>query len=1093
MIRMLFKIPMLLMLLLFTTGALSRSVAIEGTKNYPFNKGLGKRLVSLDSIVVNPCAITGTYHSAGNYDSATLEIYSIDSITDTAVSDMQIQCSFTEDYTAPFLNSIISISEVRSSTENSVYSLGVTNDGFRSYYDTVYCRVRLISNDAFTSDYNTAVFIVGRPVPDNPIILSTTLLSSNDILVSWDPINPALADAIRIFYDTTQAIALNQHLSPSDFPFTPRQRAPGALSDTIKGLAYGTVYYFGAQVRKDNLWSFVETLARDVDSTSEADSSKTIVNSINISNVFLDEQTFKLGVVWDYDTSASNPDSLDYSIDLRLANDTGFKASSWAPVLNEKNPTLVDLENVSFYFDSTVYVFMRLRRKGGISSSITASSSYTYATPAFSRQPVTYFNDVNDTIRLNNNKVILYPYQVWSSGSNPDTLIGYTPPANILRGFVPVSPGFSFKSALKTQVFRIGLKIDSVPAGYTAQDVRMYKRTENGYWHVADSLYEYDSALSAVSIVSKALKEPVLLMVDTLKPVISINNDTSLVITNAQVEIENEISISDNLGNVSIDFRYARGDAYWHDSTITNLTDTNETIELTINSEEITADNGVRALLEISDGSNTVHINLSRKVVRSADLQVTEKDVWQPFFTTLTLDTTDVRYVLRSLGGVDWNYDITQFRLFRWFNHVSNNSKESRWVEFSDDFVDEFRLMPGRLMWLKTRAYNQKINFGRGVTTSLKDTFSITLAPNSGSSSWTDFIIPFKWSMYIGDVLNALESAVSDSLQFYSWEKGEENYYTSPLYVPGLAGNKLSQLDQASTGGSGLYTVYNPMDDTVELKIPPIPYKLSTIPANTLVKNQSSPDWALKLRTTSGSGCLGENILGYTRQNNGESISYYPVGPTFLRSQVSILNGKDGSIHGHVIAHYLDQGGQKFELLYRNNTERSQQFYTQLLSESVFPSDKRVVIWDGMSANMAELTKGEAVQVNLAAGKETKRIVMVGNDEYFNYNRHLIGQKELHISPPWPNPFSNIVMVKLLLPYSGISEILCSVFNAQGQLLWDEPMVENRRAGAQVYVWDGRTFKDRTISAGMYIMRIRAIDENGHSRNVKNLRLFRLP
>jgi hypothetical protein len=77
-----------------------------------------------------------------------------------------------------------------------------------------------------------------------------------------------------------------------------------------------------------------------------------------------------------------------------------------------------------------------------------------------------------------------------------------------------------------------------------------------------------------------------------------------------------------------------------------------------------------------------------------------------------------------------------------------------------------FNFVPGRLIWCKEKG-GQSLSFGEGATTSLRNPHAIKLKANT----WTDFCLPFQFSVRLKDVLDATGAGSDSLLDFYHWVK----------------------------------------------------------------------------------------------------------------------------------------------------------------------------------------------------------------------------------------------------------------------------------------------------------------------------------
>ena len=236
------------------------------------------------------------------------------------------------------------------------------------------------------------------------------------------------------------------------------------------------------------------------------------------------------------------------------------------------------------------------------------------------------------------------------------------------------------------------------------------------------------------------LSYPYVALIDTVAPTVKrgFHADT----LPPKTDVFDTLYISDNCANVTYAYSFTRGgDAFSNgDADSGTLAALQATIPVVIPSPYVTKENGLRAMVVVSDGVNTVTQNVSRQVLRpdSSDFIVTLQNAWMPLRVTAWLKDS----ALAPAFGAGWKYDKQQMRLFRWNPGQTNPSSTLNWVEYSDATANDFAMSPGTLVWEKGRT-SVPVNFGAGVTPTLSASYAIQLPANN----WTDFALPFRFDV----------------------------------------------------------------------------------------------------------------------------------------------------------------------------------------------------------------------------------------------------------------------------------------------------------------------------------------------------------
>lgn len=1047
----------------------------------PFTQANGDSVLMRDiSPPANALTIVGAY-PGGRSDSATISLGNTGSI-EPKVAAVLIACSFDSSFTDTISQKTLSPDSVSTADP---FSFVVRNTAFDGGIQTVYCSVVLRSNQGVLSPAVTSSFQVGRDIPSNPISLTAVALSSYEIQLNWPSVAGSGADSIRIYRDTAQ-IGLN--LIDVVTPFQPVYVGGIATADTIGGLNASTVYHFAAQARITGEWTPVSQASRAFASTLAANPSDTIPNTVVIDSGWLDTATNRIMVAWHYPLA----DSIWYGITFGIDSAAAATASpaEWLEADNATNTSSIQL-GTDIVFDTTYYVMIRIRKAGGFPSTLTDDATWAVQMPSYTWQPIVYFTQpTGDTVWAFNNHVALwYEGGSWGFGQFRDTVRVYVPdsPPN---GLIPVSPGFSLVRYDDGPSLSVALRYDSIPTGYEAADIRLYHLTPEGQWEVYHDFVAHSARglLSVSTRLVELVSHQLMLMVDTRRPAMQVLTDIDTPV-DPGTSIYDSVQVSDNIGNLIVSILYSRGENAPRPMMLDTLQSTAGTVISTVPGGYVTDDNGVRVYVVVTDGVHFDTLNVSRQVNREQASDIsTEADAWVPLRTTAVLDNTGMGPVIADAIGGD-GYDNTKCRVFRYFDPDATDGTSDgghTWVEYTPAAEASFTIVPGRLMWVKT-ANTHRLDFGAGVTTSLRDTTTLTLPPGT----WTDFALPHKFRIYMGDIVDAT-GGLADSLQFYSWTRGSDGVYvTDATYIATLPEPTLN--DKEVLLNSGIrdgYSVFNPTSVNVTLRIPPLTHFMSPYYTvqRVVPKKRVEGSWALKVTgSTSDGGALGTVVLGHDPADTPHP-SWYAASPGFGGVFVRACDPATRRTHGHVVSHVFKNGGVTYRLAFVNQTDHEKTIACRVegLDRLADSLDVRVV--DPVFGSSGP--GAEPINVTVAAKSVSYRDVTVGGPSY--YRTALTTVKPLSRMRAYPNPFRGGVTVQFGLP-ENVSAVHYRLYDARGRLMWEHVQRNGLRAGVNHVVWDGSLDEARGASAGTYLLQVRAVGSNGRTLATKEQQLIRMP
>ena len=1022
---------------------------------------------------------------------------------------------FTNDQINNFTNTIPAAS-VLSAAKNGRFTINDT-----SYIlggqpaKTVYCAVRLNGLNSLSSQPSFNSFGVGSNPVLNPLKLNATrspIDTSGSIILNWSPFGQY---SVRIWYGVNQTLIIGNPTDPS--LSVTSASLPTDSSVTVTNLRYGTTYYFGAQALISGTWTPVTTQSTASASTSGIGDTTTLKNTAKIIEDTLDSTTNVITVRWTVDTTGLSGKKLQIGIVYSL--------KGW-PLDSTQVPLTSNIKSVkgtsgndtlklgeSLVFDTTYYIGLWLRTTNGAWFPATDTTAMaTLKTKSFSWQVINYGDSVS--VYAFNRKIALLD-SVPNITTN--TLDYNQPPANALQGFIQVSIGFNFSGNILGPAFWVGLHLDTIPPGYSTSQIRIYRYDVNSNTMMLDMNPQNLNVQNGyISVRTNHLSLPFIALIDTMSPVVTVA-PTGIARDSALAGGQNVVvsfAVSDNISNATYRLQYTvGGNSFGVDSsTHTDLMETKQidTLRDTILGDYVSRDAGLRACIIASDGVHFDTTNLSCPAIRngSSDLTSTLAGHWKPLYATAMPRNPQVTYALRGLDkkGV-WNYDPSQFRLFRWWNYGGNANDTNKWVEYSKVPDSVFSFYPGRLMWIKSLG-NSPIDFDTATTLSLKVADTIVLQP----SGWSDIALPYKFNIKIGDIVHATDTAgqYADTLQYYSWlqknvtiaGKKTTQFYTSPLFIAGplatdAAAPVADSLDsiQGSSLGQGMASIFNPLTVPVKLVIPPTPASMSGItPSTALTKKKSAAKgWSIGVSAnTQSSSPVSTVYCGFI--NGRGAAAYYPLPPTFGTVTLSVLDDrKRHCAHLLTYGNLNKDGGVCFDLALANTGDASELATIGLAKYGAIPSGNfRIALLDPATGLMSDT--GKALSILVAAGTCEYRKLVAGSEAYLAKVKAGGAVYRLALVGAYPNPFRRMLRIQYSVPGGNIGRIDFSIVDLSGREIWRKTLASGAlTAGPAVLAWNGKTKDNGASASGLYVVRMRAFDAQGKTAGVFEKRITYMP
>jgi len=700
-------------------------------------------------------------------------------------------------------------------------------------------------------------------------------------------------------------------------------------------------------------------------------------------------------------------------------------------------------------------------------------------------------------------------------------------------GFITLSKDYKYSwdypMSYATSVrwpFTIGIRVqaDSIPSGYSAEQVKLYRYVTVGAskeWvvvfdmdppvKVGDAWFIFGRGESLIENKDKDVAYRI--MINTQTPTVTVGTavfgdtpgrktgyytylkGTPIIPGGDNIEL-GEIVISTNVTNTTAKLMFAAADV--NDSLRTldvGVKVDGTKNEITIPRARIDAGNesGVFVYLIVNNGSVSDTINMSRQVNiinYSAKSREYHKR-WEPFGVNVILDSTKIDNAFMKIFEGAEDVDLTSglpvdnkfYRLVRWLPSASGSG--GAWSEYKTDTRLSFLMNPGRLMWLRTRSPFMSINLGKATTASLTDTFSFT-ADTLKSKQWTDLILPFNFKVRVKDVLTAtLGVNKSDSLFFYTWETSGDNYSAKRLYV--------WDTDNADTSFSGPFTVYNAYTSSagskIVLRVPPRPAFLSPAapaPAAPLGKGTA--------KTAAGGGHWHYTInvgaddipsLSALRIGYYDSERIAPAPPTLGSRSVVLLSG-NGGYAGDYLTPELSKSGGTFKLRFINGDKQKAAFKFSAAASAGVPERMQIMF---VNAATGEVIGGSSERAITVAGNSHVDVyAIVGSRDYLNKTVAGPSNAKFALGKVAVNQTTRSVRIQYYVPLTGTDRVEVSAYNLKGRLVWKNAE-RVRQSSWNTVEWRSRDSRGGSAAAGLYIIRVRAVNAAGKTTAVENRKI----
>lgn len=960
----------------------------------------------------------------------------------------------------------------------------------------VYVRWYIRGKDGSTSKRKYSQFEVGwdRPIWAGPFDASEGS-RSNRLNISWQDQG---ADSMKFWHNTDTIPYTFDHdqLLQATGNAPKVLVAPTITADSILGLTSNTMYYVGAQVFKDMMWSRISPISVDSAKTKKFDIDQKVINRINIDSTKFDPVTNEVVINWhinrtQYPPPANSKYKTGYSYTFKSYIDSTEIVHGNEAINQDINITRISISNL--IWDSTYTVGLWLWFQDTVSSGEsrrtepTDTSQAPVKVPSFTWQVVRLFPEpsLNETVAAANGKIVFHEKNQFPLGGEIDTIRAFNTSALTLPAGLTAIDALSFRfcrysnKPFYTPPFTLELPYKSLPGGISEDNLGIY-RYINGKFHAVHGFKEQNKVVT-VEITRDDLNlngsYPFMVLADTRPPSIQAVNDSETV--DIGKDIISEFSVIDNIANARCYFLYGRGnEGYGKPDTIPLTSDTSTFKKAIPNSSSAVSQYyGTRILLVADDGIQRDTINVSRCVqTTNADNFSIPEMEWAPLRVAATLDDPSLHTNFNRSSSDEWIYDTKKIRLFRFY--TADSATANDWIEYQESNKQHFEFNAGRLIWCKAKE-SQTLNFGGGYTTSLRKPFSIHVKANT----WTDFCLPFQFKIKLKDVKKATGD-LFDSLDFYHWEKNNTTYTTEPMRIS-LIDMRKPLLDtlifhQKNDG----YTVFNRNSTDIILQIPPISLPLSPdLEEKRGQKEEQETSWDIRfLWKEKNLHHRFQKVICAYNGNLGDEVIFGSLPPGMGSIRTGIMDSVNNSIHGYAINTNVEKGGTHFKIAFRNGSEVDANIEYRLQNLDMLPEGymAKVLNPESRKYEACDDSVVSELKVSAGSGNMASRLVVIGTGEYLNDVLHWISPATFAFLKAYPNPFTGTIRLHYTLP-PDISEVQITLYNVLGRRLWRAVQRKGISAGEHTFTFNSR--KDLgtkgVLPTGVYILRLSAKNKAG--------------
>ncbi|HEX2957637.1 MAG TPA: T9SS type A sorting domain-containing protein, partial [Chitinispirillaceae bacterium] len=278
------------------------------------------------------------------------------------------------------------------------------------------------------------------------------------------------------------------------------------------------------------------------------------------------------------------------------------------------------------------------------------------------------------------------------------------------------------------------------------------------------------------------------------------------------------------------------------------------------------------------------------------------------------------------------------------------------------------------------------------------------------------------------------------------------------------------QIQKLVMSKDNVFSIYNPADSAVTLRIPPVPAQFSAKSA--LQKATSKTDWWVRLKTQLKYNTEIPNVYCGTSSEIKQARKY-PSSPTFCLSKVKLYERESNQTYGHFIQGTTNDGIAK-EVMFENQSDSTVTFCYSLEKVGNFPD-----IFDASFYNQVTQSWQPSGTVTVGAHSAEYRWLVSGTDNFRTTFINTAASFKFRLFPVYPNPARSFAVLRYSIPLSAKERIEFAIYDALGRTVWQKRIVQSLNAGEHNLIWNGTNIAGQKVTSGMYFVVLSVIDPKG--------------
>jgi hypothetical protein len=230
---------------------------------------------------------------------------------------------------------------------------------------------------------------------------------------------------------------------------------------------------------------------------------------------------------------------------------------------------------------------------------------------------------------------------------------------------------------------------------------------------------------------------------------------------------------------------------------------------------------------------------------------------------------------------------------------------------------------------------------------------------------------------------------------------------------------------------------------------------------------------------------------GFTNSQN-TGIGYYPCPPSFGSVRAGVFDIGAKKLYGHAFAHATVEGGNAYIIAFTNETDQPAKLQYHIVPCTVIPQGLVAGVFNATTQKFEE-TANTGVIVTVGANSTAYRWLFVGSKEYLAKASIIAPEMKLMFAGTYPNPFRSQVRIRYSLPYTGVEKVHFAIYDLLGRSIWQHEISSASQYGKNEIVWNAKTNEGRSIAAGLYIIRMTAINEKQKAVGIFDRKMTYMP